>query len=192
MESICQLTAHWFDQAKVPWDSYPFNPNTKCVTDMEHFEFALKACPFAWYRAHIDEQQTRVREILKHWQGGDVVIPTPTPKPPPVTEWPNGWTTAQLSKQFGRVTEIAVSKSNVVTASTPRAFDAKGVLSNMWVARAVAEGITDVTRIPKPSHFTVTRAKDDTGCSVFVVPRSGYRDWIGFRGDGNASWVWVQ
>jgi hypothetical protein len=190
-ESICQLTAHWFDYAHVPYDAFPVNPNAGCVTDMEHFEFAIKACPFAWFRGHINEVQDRVRMILKAAQVVSSPAPPPTPAPPE-SEWSNGWTTAQLKTQFGKVTEITIDKKNVITGSRSLGFDPKGVLSNMWVHRAVAEGITDVKRIPKPSHFTVTRAKDDTGCSVFIVPRSGYKDWIGFRGDGNASWIWIQ
>jgi hypothetical protein len=190
-ESCAQLTAYWFDQAHVPYDAFPVNPNAGCVTDMEHFEFALKACPFDRFRPRINEFQDRVRMILRTAQV--VTIPAPPPTPvPPETEWPHGWTTEELAEQFGKVRQILIDKKNVVTGTRLLGFDPKGVLSNMWIHRALDEGITDVTRIPKPSHFTVTRAKDDTGCSVFIVPRSGYKDWIGFRGDGNASWIWIQ
>lgn len=183
-EGICQLTAYWFDQAKVPYTSFPTNPAVGIVTHMIHKEFATKDCPFPSVYNKITEIQDRVRVILKAAQ--ETATPTPVP------EWPNGWTTAQLTKQFGKVTEIQVDpKTNVVTSAIFRGFSKTGVLSNMWVSRAIAEGITDVTKIPKPSHFTVTRDSDGGGVSVFVVPRVGAKDWIGFRGDGNASWIWV-
>jgi hypothetical protein len=190
-ESICQLTAHWFDQAHVPWDAFPVNPNYGIVTHMLHFEFATKACPFSPVRTRITEIQDRIRTILKAAQVTEGE-PAPSPPAPAPAEWPNGWTTAQLSRQFGTITEVVISKSNAVTDTKQHTFDPKAMLSNMWVQRCAAAAITDVTRMPKPSHFTRTTAKDGTPCLVFVVPRSGYKDWLGFRGDGNSSWIWIQ
>ena len=35
-ESICALTAHWFDLANVPWDRFPTNPAFGIVTHLLH------------------------------------------------------------------------------------------------------------------------------------------------------------
>lgn len=188
-ESICQLEAYWFDQAKVPWDTFPTNPEFGIVTDMEHWEFATKACPFTAMRAKTTLFQDRIREILKQYQV--VVEPAePTDPIPPQPEWPNGWTTDELKKWFGSVLEVDFR--NLEKGFTPRTFNANGVISNMWVQRAVAEGITEIRRIPKPGYIAISAAKDGTACHSFVVPRSGYPDWVAFRGDGNDAWKWFQ
>jgi hypothetical protein len=67
-ESICQLSAYWFDQAKVPWDSFPVNPHYGIVTHMLHKEFATKDCPFPAVYDRINEIQDRIRAILKQYQ----------------------------------------------------------------------------------------------------------------------------
>jgi hypothetical protein len=113
-ESICQLTAYWFDHAKVPWDKFPVNPHYGIVTHMLHKEFATKDCPFPAVYDRITEIQDRVRAILKQYQEAEV---TPVPSPYPegmdltVAEYlfgpqfnPNG----QVSKRWlerGKATE---------------------------------------------------------------------------------------
>ncbi len=189
-EAICQLTAYWFDQHECPWNIFPVNPKVGIVTHMLHFEFAVKACPFTPVRSKINPIQDRIRAILEAHQ----VVSTPvTPTPPVVTppRWPNGWTTEALAAQFGKVLEITVSKRNAVTGTRMLPFDQNGVISNAWVHRAMEEGITDVKRIPKPSHITLTQSKDGVTSSSLIVPRSGYKDWIAFKGDGNSAWRWV-
>lgn len=188
-ESICQLTAYWFDQAKVPWDTFPLNPAVGIVTHMEHFEFATKACPFDPVRSQIKVIQDRIRAIMKAAQV--VTIPVPTPPVVVPDKWPNGWTTAALAIQFGKVLEITIDKKNEVASTRMLPFDENGVLSNAWVQRAVEEGITEVKRIPKPTHITLAKSKDGMSSSTFHVPRSGYKDWIAFKGDGNSAWHWV-
>lgn len=84
-ESICQLTAYWFDQAKVPWDRFPVHPAHGIVTHFLHYEFATKACPFPPVTNRIDEIQSRVRQILKAAQTA-TADPSPTPHlPSPIT-----------------------------------------------------------------------------------------------------------
>ena len=65
LESLCQLIAFWHDQARVPWDQFPVNPATGVVTQMQHFEFAQKACPFPIVRGMTDQYQERVRQIMR-------------------------------------------------------------------------------------------------------------------------------
>lgn len=188
-EAICQLTAYWFDQAGVPWDTFPVNPKHKIVTHMLHFEFATKACPFDPVRSQITVIQDRVRSILKSYQVVDEPV-EPTPPVDPQPEWPNNWTTEALKARFGYVLEVDFA--NPDNGYKKRTFNANGPISNMWVQRAAAEGITEIKRIPKPGFIAVSRSKDGEACHTFVVPRSGYRDWVAFRGDGNDSWKWLQ
>lgn len=188
-EAICQLSAYWFDQAGVPWDTFPKNPKVGIVTHMLHYEFATKACPFDPVRSNINAIQDRIRAILKAAQV--VVIPAePTPPVEPLPEWPNGWTTDELKKWFGTVQEFDFA--NPERGFKMRTFNANGVISNMWVQRAVEEGITEIKRIPKPGFIALSASKDKAPCHTFVVPRSGYPDWVAFRGDGNDSWKWFQ
>lgn len=189
--SICQLGAFWFDYAEVPFSSFPLNPKVGVRTDMEHFEFATKACPFTYMRAHTADIQAEIKKLLEAGQTAGAVVTPPVVEPAP--EWPNGWTFAELKAHFGKLLEVRMNpKTNEVAETAMRGFSKDGIISNMWLQRAVAEGITDVKRIPKPSQVTITRAKDGTGSSTLLVPRSGYKDWIGFRGDGNSSWIWLQ
>jgi len=189
LDSLIALEAYWFDQAGVPWDTFPKNPNVGIVTDMEHWEFATKACPFDPMRRMTTEIQQEIRDVLKSHQV--VIEPAePTDPVPEQPEWPNGWTTDELKAWFGQVLEVDFRKPE--KGFTPRTFNKDGVISNMWVQRAVAEGITQIKRIPKPGYIAITAAKDGTPCHSFIVPRSGYPDWVAFRGDGNDSWKWFQ
>jgi hypothetical protein len=55
----------------VPWSDFPVNPATGVVTQMQHFEFAIKACPFPIVRGLTDEYQERVRTIMRAAQEGE-------------------------------------------------------------------------------------------------------------------------
>lgn len=70
-ESLCHLIAFWHDQARVPWGSFPVNPATGVVTQMQHFEFADKACPYPIVRGLTSEYQARVKDIMRAAQGDD-------------------------------------------------------------------------------------------------------------------------
>src|SRR6185436_20682967 len=73
MASLAALIAYWHDQAEVPHDQFPTNPQAGCVTQMQHWEFssAHKAgtgCPFAGVQGQTDAYQAAAREILKRYQ----------------------------------------------------------------------------------------------------------------------------
>lgn len=188
-ESICQLTAFWMDQAEVPWYSYPTNPAVQLITHLMHFQFATKGCPWAQIIDNWTRIQDRVRAILRSAQV--LIAPGPDPVPvPPLPEWPNGWTTAALEAQFGQLLEITISKRNEIAATHLRGFNKNGTISNMWVARCAAERIKAISRMPKPSHVTITASKDGVSSSTLIVPRSGYTDWVAVKMDGNATWKW--
>lgn len=67
-ESLCQLIAYWHDQAQVPWDLFPVNPASGVVTQMQHYEFSAKDCPYPIVKGMTGEYQARVREIMRAWQ----------------------------------------------------------------------------------------------------------------------------
>jgi hypothetical protein len=69
-ESMCRLIAYWHDQARVPWDRFPVNPQTGVVTQMQHYEFSSKACPWSNVRDRTSEYQNRVKEIMRSYQEG--------------------------------------------------------------------------------------------------------------------------
>lgn len=70
-ESLCQLIAFWHDHAQVSWDVFPVHPVTGVVTQMQHFEFAVKNCPFPIVKGLTRAYHDRVREIMRAAQGGD-------------------------------------------------------------------------------------------------------------------------
>jgi hypothetical protein len=156
-ESICQLTAHWFDQAKVPWDRFPLNPAPGIVTHLLHSEFATKACPFPPVSDRINEIQARVRQILKAAQTRQ---PAPAPVPPaaPVTPnhdwWPRGYDLATLTERFG-----TLPREGPDGAATYR-FDPTGVISNAWVARGVQEQ-RRARELPRARRWWTLRADAD-------------------------------
>lgn len=203
-ESICQLTAYHFDKAGVPYYSFPINPHFGIVTHMLHFEFATKACPFDPVRSNIQVIQDRIREIMKAAQlvedpvstpGGEPV-PEPEPeqptKPQPVPAWPNGWTDDALDKKFGQVPEIDLRNGPQNMVVKMRSFNPNGTISRMWVQRAVAANITELNRIPVISHIIRSKSKDGVESWTLTVPRSGYPDWVAFKGDRNQTWIWLQ
>lgn len=201
-ESLAQLHAYWADQARIPYTEYPRNPNIVTpqypkgiITYLEHREFAIKGCPYAPVMNEVTRLQARIREILKQYQGEAAVEPTPPtkPAPEPASPWPNGWTTEQLKAQFGAILRIDVTNGKANMTVRELFFDEKGVISNAWVNRAQKEGITEVSRIPKPSHLTITASKDGVTSQMAVFPRSGYPDWVLFRGDRDLdSWIWLR
>lgn len=73
LASLAALIAYWHDQARVPWDRFPYNPTTDCVTQMQHWEFSSahkkgSGCPFAGVQAQTDEYQAATKEIMRRYQ----------------------------------------------------------------------------------------------------------------------------
>jgi hypothetical protein len=107
-ESMCALTAYWFDQAHVPWDRFPVNPSvgSGIVTHFLHKEFATKGCPWAAVADRIDEFQARIRAILRAAQENEQPGSPIPPKPvtPDHDWWPQGYGVGQLRTRFGALT----------------------------------------------------------------------------------------
>lgn len=191
LEACAQLTAYWFDQADVRWDSFPVNQTIGIVTHMEHFEFATKGCPHTPVISKTDELQDRVRAILNAAQTQATETPT-VPPPVPVEQdhdaWPNGWTEADLSTRWGKPRRIDLNGKRHVAG-----FNARGPLSNAWVARAVKEGITKIADMPKPVRI-VEIAQPDSGLvtSMAVFDGKGSDNWAIYRPGKDIAWRWIQ
>ena len=70
-ESLCQLVAHWHDQARVPWNLFPVNPDRNVVTQLQHWEFTgVKNCPFPIVKGLTEQYRARVKEIMREAQTG--------------------------------------------------------------------------------------------------------------------------
>ena len=183
-ESICALTAYWFDQAKVPWDAFPLHPKHGIVTHLLHAEFATKTCPHAPVTSRIDEIQARVRQILK---AGQTLQPAASPLPPesPVEGnhgWPAGYDLATLRTRFGTLT-----RHNADGTEERFAFDPNGVISNAWVARGAKEGRTDA-KLPRALHWWMLRADADQAYDLVTFDDR----WTLFRADRHVAWRWLE
>lgn len=192
-ESIAQLTAYWFDQARVPWDRFPFNPNVGCVTHMIHKEFATKDCPFPPVYNEITRLQDRVRAILKAAQTAAVDDGTELPPDKPIEQdhdrYPNGWKPADLKDQWGVLPRInpggSVTSLHFAVTKNPIA-----AIANAWVHRGAADGITNVKDLPKPQLWQVNAIDDDTKSDLITF--EGGRDaWQLWRPNKWVPWTWI-
>jgi hypothetical protein len=186
-ESICALTAHWFDVAKVPWDQFPRNPAYGIVTHMLHFEFAAKGCPFPPVISRIDEIQARVRQILR--AGQSIEQPAVPDEPPaagdqrPVHDWwPQGYDLETLRTRFG-----ALQRTNLDGSTTQAPFDERGVISNAWIARGVQEQRT-AAQLPKALRWWVLQPEESRRCDLVTFADR----WTLFRPDPQVAWTWIE
>jgi hypothetical protein len=183
-ESICALTAYWFDQAQVPYDAFPLNPRFGIVTHLLHLEFATKNCPFPPVTSRIDEIQARVRQILKTAQ---TMVAEPVPAPPvrPITPdhawWPQGYDLETLAARFGKL-----PRHNLDGTIESFFFDVKGTISNAWVARGVEEQRT-AKQLPRALQWWTLRADSDQVHDLVAFDDR----WILFRPDPTVAWKWV-
>jgi hypothetical protein len=184
-ESICALTAHWFDVARVPWDRFPLNPAFGVVTHLLHYEFATKSCPFQPVTSRIDEIQNRVRQILKAGQaaGGSRQPETP-PLPAPLPDapwWPQGYDPETLRERFGLLERL-----NLDGSTTRAPFDERGVISNAWIARGVQEQRA-ANELPKALKWCVLRADADQRYDLVTFDDR----WTLYRPDQSVAWQWI-
>jgi len=186
--SICNLTAYWFDQAKVPWDSFPINPKTGVVTHLLHKEIATKDCPFPAVYNRIDEIQNRVRSILKAGQVPEVVNPPTLPPPGPINpdhgKYPNGWTEEGLSGRWGTIPRYEPA-GGIGSFS----FDPKHAVCNAWISRGAAENRTRLIDLPRP--FAWHRIRVDENRVSDIILFHGQSAWALYRPDVSVRWVWA-
>jgi hypothetical protein len=186
-ESMCRLTAHWFDKMRVPWDDFPLHPEFDIVTYFFHLEFATKDCPFPAVYKHVNPLQNRMRALMKLGQTaeGDPIEPPVKPTDPD-KDWPNGWTTAELAKQFGRVVRI-----NADGSKSSGGFDESGIISNAWVGRAVELGISKVSDIPPPLTWHRHIDSEDLAIDILTFDGKGSDNWCLFRPAPGIAWRWL-
>lgn len=191
LASSIALQAWVHDQAKQPWETYPYHPNYKVVTSMQHFEFATKPCPLQGIRGQTDLYQDGVRGLMKKYQlrdeGSDPV--PPVDPVPPTGQWPNGWTTSGLTKRFGGL--IRFSDTGEVKEM---AFNEKGPISNLWVARGEKEGIKTVGKLPKPLRWSRMNTVPDGIIDIIVFDVPVGKNWVlyGSSEKDRAGFMWVQ
>ena len=165
----------------MPWDRFPLNPNvgSGIVTHFLHKEFATKGCPWAAVEDRIDELQERIRTILKAAQTDDAGTPI-VPKPDHAW-WPQGYAIDELRARFGNLTRHEAGGK-----TTRLGFDPRGVISNAWVARGVAEQCT-VRQLPTARDWWSHPAGTDG--QVDLITFSNH--WILLRPNRNVAWRWV-
>ncbi len=184
-ESICALTAYWFDYARVPYDAFPVHPRYGIVTHLLHREFSTKDCPFPPVTSRIDEIQARVRQILKTAQ---TLQPAPEPLPPARSVkpdhawWPQGYDLATLAERFGRLPRRLPDGT-----TRTYGFDPKGVISNAWVARGVAEQ-RRADQLPRALGWWVLKAAEDQTHEIVAFDDR----WVLFRPDPHVVWTWIE
>lgn len=190
IRSHAMLAAYWFDQAKVSWNSYPLHDRLQVVTDIEHFEFATKSCPFGPKRGQVNERQDRVRGVLKYWQRDSLVSPAPTPDPVPPPSpienpghewWPEGYTVEALASRFGILTHELENGREVKAL-----FDPNGVISNAWVARGGRERLA-VDDLPRPLKWWTLEALGAEAREIIAFERNWTLQRVGARG----GFMWV-
>ncbi len=190
-ENIARLSAYWADYAEIPWNAYPLNPKVNLVTDLEHFEFATKGCPHSPVISKTDAHQDRVRALLKaaqeHTEGGEVVVPPPTPIVVDHDLWPGGYTEARLAAQFGTLMVHTVDGTVV-----PAKFNVKGPISNAWAARGALEKRT-VDELPPPSVSVDIPSREAGGLTARLVlfDGRGSDNWMLMRPGPDVSFRWV-
>jgi hypothetical protein len=183
-ESMCALTAYWFDQAKVPWNQFPLNPHVGggIVTHFLHKEFATKGCPWAAVEDRIDAFQDRIRTILKLAQTGkDGPIASPVRPKPDHDWWPQGYELNVLRERFGGLVRHGPAGKVRIMG-----FDPTGVISNAWVARGVTEHL-NARQLPKALDWWSHPNGTGGGTDLITFDRG----WILLHPDQHVTWRWA-
>jgi hypothetical protein len=181
--------AYIFDQAEVPWDSFPVNPEYGIVTYLEHWEFGPKECPFPPVRNQTEFTQQHVRALLKMHQTGVGTTPTPVPPPGPVTpDKPYSASMDQgfLIERWGDIRRIYMNgqaaKDERGEVKTYR-WNPGWAPCSIWLARAKEE-----KEFPRPLDWVSLRhPKPDMPVSMIPFENG----WVLQRFDDKRGWVWA-
>lgn len=170
LESLAWLIAYWHDQARVPWQLFPIHPASGVVTQLQHWEFSGKECPFGPVRNRTDDYQARAREIMRRYQTGSTTV-----TPPDDTSF-----SASVAWLFGETTRTLADgaperwpNGNVRTYR----FDPSGPVSQRWLARANAEGT-----FPRVLDWRATAHGD------VIRFQNG---WVLVRSPAARDWTWL-
>jgi hypothetical protein len=132
LASLAWLIAYWHDQAGVPWDVFPRHPGSGVVTQLQHWEFSGKECPFGPVRNLTDTYQARAREIMRRYQTGEPAVSNPSPSS----------TSTSLDWLFGKTSRTLPDGSpERWPDGTIRvySYNPVGPISQRWLERATAE-----------------------------------------------------
>lgn len=177
-ESCAQLMAHWHDKARIPWDKFPLNPAYGCVTDLQHFEFATKDCPFGAFKAKTVALQDRVRAIMKKAQSGaaNPTEPAPGPVTPDHAKYPKGMNKEKATKYFGTLT-----RHNLDGTTSTTGFNEKGVIQNAWLERGGKENV-----YPEADDWYVVQSSG--GRRQLITFKNG---WAMMKGNDREAFKWI-
>lgn len=183
------LMAYLFDQAEVPWDSYPVNPAVEVVTDLEHWEIGPKECPFGPVRQLVNQRQAAIRAVLKMHQTGVGTTPEPIPAPKPVIiPYSASLDQTFLKRRWGSLKRVYVNGEPARDPETKRVkyyrWNPKWVPCSAWVARAKEAG----GEYPKPGDWT-SIAKPKKGGPVSQIEFEN--GWVLLHFDDSRGWRWA-
>ncbi|MES4791841.1 MAG: hypothetical protein C4321_01595 [Chloroflexota bacterium] len=176
-EASAHLLAYWHDRAGCHWDSFPLHQGYGVVTDLQHYEFALKDCPFRAFRKRTNDLQNRVRAIMKYYQERNTQrvksVPPAKPVEPDHTRIPEGLTLPDVERFFG---ELTVYHSD--GKKSKRGFNIKGAISNAWLSRGVKEGM-----LPAGKDWIIL----PDGREIITFENG----WVLFRQTPASAWRWI-
>lgn len=194
--SFVKLVAWIYDTIKVPWNTFPVNPNLviDLVTYFWHLEFATKGCPHKPVIDRTNDAQNAIRGLLKAGQeSGALPIPIepPTPPAPDHTALPMDYTLAGLKERFGKLKHRKPDGTEELLG-----FNIKGAISNAWIARGAAEK-RKMADLPPASYFAeVDNPKVMIGNApgtegVVLFDGRGADNWVLSRPDNSIAFRWM-
>lgn len=167
----------------IPWDQYPRNPRMGGLwASFDHDDAANTTCPNmpAGVRAALVEA---VRLEAKKLQTGSSVVspPGPAPEPEPAA-WPLTVSKAEVARFWSA--EGGLVRYAADGSTQTYAFDEKGPISAMWMARAREAG-----RFPAALQWW----QDSSGWNFVSFGVPGDVDWLlGIPSlTGRADWRWI-
>src|SRR5262249_52809047 len=127
---ICELTAYWADQYRVPWSAFPaIEAEGGRSFVIWHTEFTAgtgKMCPFEVVQAETNDLIARTKDLLKGYQtsGRPPATSTPTTTAPPTSEYPAHRVPAPdtISAQGIRLVAMANPRFRCVKGTTVRTY----------------------------------------------------------------------
>jgi hypothetical protein len=96
--------------------------------------------------------------------------------------WPQGYDLATLTERFGRLPRHLPDGT-----TRTYGFDPKGVISNAWVARGVAEQ-RRADQLPRALGWWVLKAAEDQTHEIVAFDDR----WVLFRPDPHVVWTWIE
>lgn len=184
------LMVYLFDDAEVPWDSYPVNPEVGVVTDLEHWEIGPKDCPFAPVRNLVNQRQADIRAGLKMYQTGVGTTPDPIPAEPPVIQ-PYSASLDQnfLRERWGEPRRVYVNGTAAVDKETGETktypWNPKWTPCSAWIHRCKRHNA-----FPSPGDWeSIPNADKDKGDPTSMITFEN--GWVLLHFNDARGWRWA-